>query len=136
MKRSFERSFDALAEIFDFTREFFAAECVDEQHRTEVDFAIEEIFTNMVKYNDGRFDIELMLSSRNDELTIRLADEDVEQFDVTALPEVDPSTPVEKRRAGGMGVHLVRRLSDRFSYDYRDRTSIVTVVKKLDMDGG
>jgi hypothetical protein len=52
-ERSFPRTFASLADIFAFTTEFFGREAIAETHRFAVDFAIEELFTNMVKYNAG-----------------------------------------------------------------------------------
>ena len=133
MKRSFERSFDALAEIFDFTREFFAAECVDEQHRTEVDFAIEEIFTNMVKYHpQATAEIEIELERDGGRLRVALTDHDVEPFDVTRAPGVRTDLPLEQRKPGGLGLHLTRKLMSSVTYDYDDRTSRIVMTKELD----
>jgi len=67
-----------------------------------------------------------------DSVRICIQDENVEEFDITRVPEPDPATPLEERRAGGMGILLVRRLAERLSYEYRDGNSTVTVVKRLD----
>ena len=48
--RHFRRSFDALPEIFGFTEAFFARRGVEREILTAVDFVVEELFTNMVKY--------------------------------------------------------------------------------------
>ena len=47
-----------------------------------------------------------------------LTDYDVEPFDVTQSPEVDVTLPIEQRRPGGLGLHLIRRLLDSIEYDY------------------
>ena len=51
--RSFRRSFDSLEEIFAFTSDFFAAHGIDRGLLPTVDLALEELFTNMVKYSPG-----------------------------------------------------------------------------------
>ena len=50
-ERSFRRSFDSLEEIFAFTAGFFAANGIDRGLLPTVDLALEELFTNMVKYS-------------------------------------------------------------------------------------
>ena len=50
-QQSFRRSFDSLAEIFAFTADFFARHGVDAGLLPTVDFTLEELFTNMVKYS-------------------------------------------------------------------------------------
>jgi len=133
MKRSFERSFDVLGKIFEFTREFFDAEGIDEQHRSAVDFAIEEIFTNMVKYHpQATAAIEIDLVRDGGRLRVALTDHDVEPFDVTRAPEVRTDLPLEQRKPGGLGLHLTRKLMSSVSYEYDDRTSRIVMTKELE----
>ena len=49
--RNFRRSFGSLAEIFAFSADFFARHGVDAGLLSTVDFTLEELFTNMVKYS-------------------------------------------------------------------------------------
>jgi len=62
---------------------------------------------------------------------IGLTDFDVEPFDYSKAPEVNPQQLLAQRRSGGLGLHLVRKVADRISYDYVDRNSTVTIVKRL-----
>ena len=47
-----------------------------------------------------------------------LTDYDVEPFDVTKAPDADVKLPIEQRRPGGLGLHLIRRLLDSIEYEY------------------
>jgi serine/threonine-protein kinase RsbW len=128
----FHRSFDALAGIFEFTRRFYDDEGVADEDRLAVDFCVEEIFTNLVKYNRGNpNDIEVALERRGNRLVARLTDFDVEPFDMTRAPPVDVNLPIEGREPGGLGLHLVRRLADDLTYDYTNRRSRITVTRNL-----
>jgi anti-sigma regulatory factor (Ser/Thr protein kinase) len=49
-RREFERSLDSLNGMFAFTRETFTKESIDERLHPVVDLALEELFTNVVKY--------------------------------------------------------------------------------------
>ena len=44
-------------------------------------------------------------------------------------PDVDIAMPIEERDAGGLGLHLIRRMADSFEYDYdpQHRDSRITV---------
>ena len=49
-----------------------------------------------------------------------LTDYDVDPFDVTKAPDVDVTLPIEQRRPGGLGLHLIRRLMDSVDYEYSE----------------
>ena len=133
MKRSFGRSSEQLPSAFEFTAEFYEAAAIDEKHRFSIDFAIEEIFTNMVKYNRqgvGKIDIEL--ERRGSTAHVMLVDRDVERFDVTATRPPDTEAPLEQRQVGGLGLHLTRQVMSTVDYEYDDRTSRIVMTKELD----
>lgn len=132
-ERRFPRAFDSLEAIDSFVNEFLAGEALDASLAFDVNLIIEELFTNMVKYSkDGRHSITVGLGRNGSNLTIVLRDEDVDPFDVTKGPPFDPRQPLEERRPGGVGLHLVHSIAESVRYDYRDRTSIVTVTKRVD----
>jgi anti-sigma regulatory factor (Ser/Thr protein kinase) len=112
-------------------RRFFVDEGLAAVDRFAVDLAVEEIFTNMVKYGDGHHAIDIELDALGDRLTIRLTDHDVSPFDITAVEEIDTSSPLSERPEGGLGLHLVRELMDEIDYAYEDRRSTVILVKRI-----
>lgn len=132
MRQLFERSYDSLAPIFGFIQRALAVDGIGPDARYAVEFTVEELFTNMVKYNPaGTGEIELAIEHAGGELICRLSDPDSDFFDVTAAPEVDVNAPAEQRRPGGLGLHLIRRLVDSVTYDYSGRCSLITFRKKL-----
>jgi phosphoserine phosphatase len=115
----FARRIDALPDLAAFTRAFFTAQGIDERLLGSVDFAIEELFTNMVKYAPtGADGIDLVLTQVPGGVQVALTDYDVEPFDMTAAPDADVTLPLDQRRPGGLGIHLVRRLVERLAYEY------------------
>ena len=50
---AFARTFDSLPSLADFTARFFARHRVDPALLHTIDLAVEELFTNMVKYSPG-----------------------------------------------------------------------------------
>jgi anti-sigma regulatory factor (Ser/Thr protein kinase) len=122
-QRMFERSFDSLPAIVGFTAEVFTRERIDPALRPVIDLAIEELFTNMVKYSTGsKADVRIEIGGIDRGVEVTLTDYDVDRFDVTAGPEVDVNLPIEQRRPGGLGLHLIRRLLDSIEYDYQEAT--------------
>ena len=132
--RTFRRSFDSIPTIVEFTAAEFGRLGLDPGLLPTVDLAVEELFTNMVKYSktsDAEVRIELSGIERGVEVT--MTDYDVEPFDVTRAPDVDIRLPMEARRPGGLGLHLIRRLLDSIEYEYsRDsRQSRITFRKTV-----
>lgn len=130
----FPRSFDSLPSLAAFTADFFARHGVDEALRYPVDLALEELFTNMVKYSPGgAARVEVDIATVAGGVEVVLTDYDVERFDVTAAPEADIGLPIEQRRPGGLGLHLVRRMLDRVEYEYSEaeRRSRIRFRKEL-----
>lgn len=68
------------------------------------------------------------------ELTIRV-DDDGPAFDPLEAPRPDLDGPVEQRRVGGLGIHLLRELADRFDYERTGGRNRVTLVRKSPLPG-
>lgn len=133
MESRFARRIDVLDDVFNFVEEYFVANDLDAPTRYAIGMAIEEVFTNMVKYNpEGKSDILIRLGRERDCALIDLTDFDSDAFDPTAAPEVDVSGPIDERTPGGLGIHLVRKLMDGLEYEYHGRESTIKLVKKLD----
>ena len=88
----------------------------------------------MVKYSPGgdafvRMDMAAIAGG----VEVALTDYDVEHFDVTKAPDVDIGMPIERRKPGGLGLHLIRRLVDSMDYEYakESRQSRITFRKTL-----
>ncbi len=133
MTREFAKSMDSLTEIFDFLTAYVRRENIAEEFLPSLHLVVEEVFVNLVRYNtDSRHDVAIELSHTGDELTVILRDRDVQRYDITEHPDVDINQPVENRQPGGLGVHFVRAIMDDIRYDYTDRTSTITLIKRFE----
>ena len=127
--RTFERSFDSLEGIVAFTSATFAAQHLDARLLPVVDLALEELFTNMVKYSktsDSEVRVDVTRVPGGVEVTI--TDHDVDFFDVTRAGDVDVNLPIAERTPGGLGLHLIRKMVDFIEYQYLEesRSSRIT----------
>ena len=105
---------------------------IDQKTAFGVQLAVEEVFTNLVKYNQRTIaDIRLEVEQQEEEIVVRLQDFDVDDFDISAPPAVDPQAPLQARRAGGLGLFLVHRIMDRVEYHYHNRTSTIILAKRM-----
>ena len=131
--QAFRPSFDALAELVAFTAAGLEREGIDRRLLVVVDFVLEELFTNVVKYGHSTADIQVELRAVPGGVEVRLTAQGVADFDVTRAPPADTTLPLEQRQPGGLGLHLIRQLVDSIEYEYQDaqRRSRVTFRKTL-----
>lgn len=133
MRLSFPKSINALGQVFAALENFADANRLSEDVRSSVNLAIEELFVNCVKHatqSDQEITIELKIESGA--MLISLTDHDVERFDITATDDGEVRKPIARRRAGGMGLHLVKSVMDDLTYDYVGRTSVIRLMKRLE----
>jgi len=114
----FERRIDALPALVAFTAAFFGREGLGPGLRSTVDLTMEELFTNMVKYAPSAEPVRIDMTRLPDGVEVAMTEYDVDPFDVTQAPDVDVGLPIERRRPGGLGLHLIRRLVDAMDYEY------------------
>ena len=132
-ERSFPRTAACLPEIFDFMGDFFERAEVGEAFQNTAQFAVEELFTNLVKYSrGGRSDIRIEMARSGPRLSVSLTDFGVEPFDIRTVPDARTDLSLEERKPGGLGIHLVKRLVDHIDYEYADGKSTTTFVQNLE----
>ena len=132
MEQQFSRDIASLERAFGFIDEFAEREGLDDSVKNSVYLAVDELFTNMVKYQPANAnDITIALEREAELLTIRLIDHDVEPFDITERKDPDLPASLDERKPGGLGIYLTKKAVDTITYDYRDRTSIITLTKRL-----
>jgi len=68
------------------------------------------------------------VSLRVDDGKVELqVEDDGRKFDPTSAPEVDTRVPLEERRVGGLGIHLVRSMATRVRYERTDGRNHVSI---------
>lgn len=127
------RELEALPQVMQLADSFFSTGAGDGKVRYAVELALEELFTNMIKYNaEGGGSIRIELELVNGEVVIRLSDFDSPHFDpFRDAPPFRPGQSLEDRRPGGLGLHLVREMMDRIEYSHHNRTSTITLAKRV-----
>lgn len=132
-ERHFAKSLSSIDGIFVFIENFFSTNGLGKADQFSVSLAIEEIFTNMVKYQpDSKRDILLTLEKENERLKVCLSDFNVDYFDIAGFPDINIDIPLKDRRNGGLGIHLARKMMDKIDYQYQNRTSKIIMIKVLE----
>ncbi len=113
--------------------EFADAHAVPASIRRSMNVALDELLSNTIAYGfagreGGEVIIEVELHA--DRLSVTLTD-DGKPFNPFGLAAPDTASPMEERRPGGLGIHLVRRMMDEVSYHRRADRNVVTLAKVL-----
>lgn len=100
----------------------------------EINLMLEELFINTVSYgypDGGAGTVEIGFSLSDGILTLEFSD-DGKSFDPLSIKEADTGLDIELRGIGGLGMHLIRKLSDKIEYKRLNGRNILTITKKVD----
>jgi anti-sigma regulatory factor (Ser/Thr protein kinase) len=133
MRQQFDKDIRSLDAVFSFLRRFADEERLDARASYVLDLAVEEFFTNIVKYGRGTGNDVLLEAVRSGgTATVRLEEQTPVPFDVTRPTQTQFDLPFGERKPGGLGIHIAREMLDGLTYDYVDGTSRITLTKHLE----
>ena len=104
----------------------------------ELALVLEEIFANIVSYafdEPGRHAIEIGLERRDGAVHVHVFDAG-RPFDPRDVPPPDLAADLELRPIGGLGVHLIRTLTEDLAYERRDGINHLSFRKTLRQSDG
>ncbi len=100
-----------------------------------MNLALEEIVTNIIDYGYKGvedYDIIIRFTLEKRRLRIQIKDNAPEFNPLDVKDPDDLDKPLEERNVGGLGIHLVKKFTDNFSYRRSNGKNIVTLTKNLD----
>lgn len=95
---------------------------------------LEEIISNVILhgYDDPAVhDIEIAITINGNLVRMTVVD-DGKPFNPTTAEQPNLDVPLEERDDGGMGIYLVKRISNDMAYARRTDKNILTIIKKID----
>ncbi|HXR36138.1 MAG TPA: ATP-binding protein [Candidatus Binataceae bacterium] len=130
-------SFTELARLAAETARFCREHGLDGDVEFDLNLALEELFTNVVRHGGcegmaeaARVRFEMLA----DGVGIEFADRGA-PFDPLAAPTPDLEAPLENRRPGGLGIHLVRQIMRDLRYDRADGWNRLTMRRPIPGEG-
>ena len=120
-----------LPEVLDKLDTYLLSAGCPEDARTQLAVAVEEIFVNIANYayGDKTGGATINIKADAHKAAITFIDSGVAY---NPLEKEDPNLEqaAEDRPIGGLGIFLVKEMSDEVTYDRRDDMNILTIVKK------
>jgi sigma-B regulation protein RsbU (phosphoserine phosphatase) len=99
----------------------------------DLNLVVGELLTNIISYgyvDDGEHEITVRLSVEPGEIRVEVED-DAKPFNPLEVPEADTTKPLDERVVGGLGIHLVRQLTDGLEYQRHEGKNLLTMRKRL-----
>ena len=97
-----------------------------------LNLALEEAVVNVMSYAypDSQGDVKVDIIIDDQKVVSTLTDSGI-PFDPTQKGDVDTTLPAEERPIGGLGIHLVKQIMDKVSYQYVGNQNILTLEKNI-----
>ncbi len=120
-----------LPQILEFVETTCREARVRESARFDLQLAVEEACANIIEHAYGQAGGALSLSfvTRGPDVILTVVDQGP-SFDPASIAAPDLNAPLEERRIGGLGIHLMRRLMDELYYASTEEGNVVRMVKR------
>jgi serine/threonine-protein kinase RsbW len=121
------------AQVAEAVEDFCARNAVPVGAAYHISLVIEEALTNTISYGfpeGGRHEIALELERRGQDILIELVD-DGAAFNPLDAPAPDLRAPLQERRIGGLGVHMIRTLMTEAGYRREDGCNHLRLCKRI-----
>ena len=91
---------------------------------------LDEICSNIVKHSNATgFEVRVEISDDLSSLSLTVVDDGV-AYDPLTHADPDTTLPAEKRPIGGLGIMLVKKMSDSVTYSRTHGRNVLTVRRK------
>jgi len=100
----------------------------------ELNLVLEEVVANVIfhAYDDNlRHEIVVRAISENKEMVVEVED-DGRPFNPLQVPPPDLERPLDQIRAGGLGLHLLRRFTSDLAYERTNNKNRLLIRKKIE----
>jgi anti-sigma regulatory factor (Ser/Thr protein kinase) len=129
-----ENRLEEIARVHEQLDELAAREGLPARPAADIHIALEEYLTNSINYgypgnHPGRIAVRFHLYPS--ELRVEIED-DARPFNPLLAPAVDIHQPIDERPVGGLGLHLIRKLTDQLRYERQGDCNKVVLVKRLE----
>jgi serine/threonine-protein kinase RsbW len=122
---------ERLVELFELVEAAASEVALPEDRRGVVDLVVEEAFVNLCRHayrgtNDG--EVGVVITGCDGEMTVELTDSGPAFNPIEQAPRPDLTLGVEARKPGGLGVELMRRMTDELRYHRADGHNVLAMV--------
>lgn len=116
-----------------FVEQFGARNHLSIDDVLDVNLVLDEVVINVIAHgydDDEEHEIRVSLAIDGNLLTIRIED-DGRAFDLASQPSPNLDLPIDERRIGGLGIHIVRSITETIAHQRIDDRNVLTLTKRV-----
>lgn len=129
-----EATLENIAAVTDFVDAQLEAYDCPMKVQMQIDVAIDELFGNIAHYayqpEVGTATVRVEVEESPPAVVVTFIDHGV-PYNPLENPDPDVTLSAEERKAGGLGIFLVKKTMDHMEYEYRDGQNILRVRKYM-----
>lgn len=131
---SFRNDIDELIKLQHAVTIFSKKFNIDERNEKSINLVLEELCSNTIYYgyedNQPR-DIQVTLTLDANQIVVKILD-DARPFNpLTDAPDIDEKNQSVDRQMGGLGIHIIKKMTDNMVYERERDTNVITITKEL-----
>ncbi|MDR0652945.1 MAG: ATP-binding protein [Synergistaceae bacterium] len=131
VSRSFACETSRISSIYEFISETVTRAGGNGGDVTALELIADEILANITNYSRAEeYPVTLEIGVKNGVVSMTFIDSGI-PFDPTAVSSPDTELSAGEREIGGLGIHMVRCMTDEISYERAGDKNVLTVKKRL-----
>ena len=125
---------DEMRKIEDYLNAELEADNASIKDINQINIAIDEVFSNIVNYSKCS-DIKLDVAISNELVKLVFKDDGVKFNPLEEIKEANTNSSSEEREIGGLGIHIVKKIMDEVTYEYKNNLNQLTIIKRRQVNG-
>ena len=130
MNLCFAAKLDELLRLKSFVNSISERFGIDEDRTQQIRLVLEEAVSNVINYSEAD-SINIHACTDDSGVLVVTIKDNGKPFDPVAAPEANIDIPMEERQLGGLGIELMRSLSDSLEYMRENEYNILTIRKTI-----
>lgn len=118
----------------DFIESHLIEDGIDNLNKTNILTACEEVIVNIINYaySGAAGELEIEYKTEPDAINLTFIDSG-KAFNPLEAPDVNTDLSLEERKAGGLGIFMVKNLMDGVKYEYKNDRNNLSITKKYNI---
>ena len=119
-----------------FLEEFFQQNGLAPTLFPKINLALEEALANVIMYaypEGTEGDVKLSMKVEDNAIRMEIRDKGV-PFNPLQQQEADLDVPLEERKIGGLGIHLIKEIMDSVAYEYHEGRNVLSMVFTIEIN--